>query len=63
MPGKVYVIQSDSTLRALSEQPYPQEEHQQAFLAKYPDLLAGDQMNESAPDRDAGTVSAFGQRP
>lgn len=51
MPGKIYVIQSDSTLQALSEQPYPQEGHLQDFLAKYPDLLAGDQMNEADPRR------------
>ena len=51
MPGKIYVIQSDNILRALSEQPYPLEDHLQSFLAQYPDLLAGDQMNEAEPRR------------
>ena len=51
MSGKIYLIQDDETLHALSEQPYASEDRLQFLLAKYPDLLAGDQMNEAAPRR------------
>jgi len=51
MPGKIYLIQSDKTLQALSQQPYPNEDDFQSLLEQYPDLLAGDQMNEAAPRR------------
>ena len=51
MPGKIYLIQNDKTLQALSQQPYPNEDDFQSLLEQYPDLLAGDQMNEAAPRR------------
>ena len=51
MSSKIYLIQDDETLHALSEQPYASEDRLQFLLAKYPDLLAGDQMNEAAPRR------------
>ncbi len=51
MPGKIYLIQNDKSLQALSQQPYPNEDDFQALLEHYPDLLAGDQMNEVAPRR------------
>ena len=51
MSGKIYLVQDDETLHALSEQSYASEDRLQILLAKYPDLLAGDQMNEAAPRR------------
>jgi hypothetical protein len=51
MPGKIYLIQDDKTLQALSQQPYPNEDDFQLLLERYPDLLAGDQMNEAVPRR------------
>jgi hypothetical protein len=51
MPGKIYLIQNDKSLQALTQQPYPNEDDFQALLEQYPDLLAGDQMNEAAPRR------------
>jgi len=49
MSDKIYLIQNDQSLQALSQQPYPNEDDFQALLEQYPDLLAGDQMNEAAP--------------
>ncbi len=51
MSGKIYLIQDDSTLQALSQQPYANEDLLQTLLAQYPDLLAGEQMNEASPRR------------
>jgi hypothetical protein len=51
MVGKIYLVQNDKLLQALSQQPYPNESDFQSLLEQYPDLLAGDQMNESAPRR------------
>ena len=51
MPGKIYLIQDDKSLQALTQQPYPNEDDFQSLLEQYPDLLAGDQMNEAAPRR------------
>ena len=51
MSRKIYLIQSNNTLQALSQQPYPNEDLFQGLLEKYPDLLAGDQMDEVNPRR------------
>lgn len=51
MQGRIYLIDQDETLQALPEQPYDSEDLLQALLAKYPDLMAGEQMNEDAPRR------------
>ncbi len=51
MPGKIYLIQNDKSLQALTQQDYPNEDDFQTLLEQYPDLLAGDQMNEGAPRR------------
>lgn len=51
MTGKIYLIQSNNTLQALSQQPYPNEDLFQGLLEQYPDLLAGDQMDEANPRR------------
>ncbi len=49
MPGKIYLIQNNKSPQALSQQSYPNEDDFQALLKQYPDLFAGDQMNEAAP--------------
>ncbi len=51
MSGKIYLLQEDDTLQSLSEQPYSSEDLLQTLLEKYPDLLAGDQIDESEPRR------------
>ena len=50
MSGKIYVVDGDD-LHALSETKYEAEARLQKLLASHPDLLAGDQMNESNPRR------------
>ncbi|MBS1252773.1 MAG: hypothetical protein MAG451_01815 [Anaerolineales bacterium] len=51
MSGQIYLLQEDGTLQSLSEQPYGSEDLLQMLLEKYPDLLAGDQIDESEPRR------------
>jgi hypothetical protein len=51
MAGGVFLIQKDESLVAMTEQPYDTEEVLQVLLAKYPDLLAGDQMDAEDPRR------------
>lgn len=51
MSGKIYLIQDDDTLLEMSERPYANEDILQALLGKYPDLLAGEQMNSAEPRR------------
>lgn len=51
MSGKIYLIERDETLRALREESYDSEDLLQTLLANYPDVLAGDQVNEAAPRR------------
>lgn len=51
MGGKIYLIQQDDTLQDLSEAPYASEDLLQALLEKYPDLLAGDQIDSVEPRR------------
>ena len=51
MTGKIYLIQSNNTLQALSQQPYSNEDLFQSLLEKYPALLAGDQMDEAKSRR------------
>jgi len=48
---KIYLLQKNGTLQSLSGQPYSSEDLLQTLLEKYPDLLAGEQINESAPRR------------
>jgi hypothetical protein len=47
----IYVIQGDDQLIEMSEQAYDSEDLLQSLLAKYPNLLAGEQMNGAAPRR------------
>ncbi len=51
MTGRIYHIDQNETLRALPERPYDSESLLQELLAKYPDLLAGEQMDEESPRR------------
>jgi hypothetical protein len=51
MTGRIYLLQDDGTLESLSERPYFREDLLQELLGDYPDLLAGDQINETAPRR------------
>lgn len=51
MAGGVFLIQKDESLVAMTEQPYDSEDVLQVLLAKYPDLLAGDQMDVEVPRR------------
>lgn len=47
MSGKIYLIQSNNALQALSQQSYPNEDLFQGLLEQYPALLAGDQSAET----------------
>lgn len=51
MARKIYLVEEDGSLRSLEEQLYDSEDLLQTLLEKYPDLLAGDQMDESSPRR------------
>ena len=44
MTGGMYLLQGDDNLIAMTEAPYDSEDVLQSLLAKYPDLLAGDQL-------------------
>lgn len=51
MTGTIYLVQNDGSLVEMSEQSYDTEDLLQGLLAQYPNLLAGDQMNEADPRR------------
>ena len=51
MTGGMYLLQGDDNLIAMTEAPYDSEDVLQSLLAKYPDLLAGDQLPGSEPRR------------
>lgn len=51
MNGGIFLIQNDGRLSEMKEQPYKSEGLLQELLAKYPNLLAGDQMDNAAPRR------------
>ena len=51
MKGGIFLIQDDGQLIEMTEQKYDSEELLQELLAKYPNLLAGDQMDSSSPRR------------
>lgn len=50
MPG-IYLIREDGSLTEMSETPYDSEDILQELLAKYPNLLAGDQVDSGSPRR------------
>ncbi len=51
MTGGVFLIQDDGQLVEMGEQPYGSEEKLQELLARYPNLLAGGQIDAAAPRR------------
>ncbi|MHC1594613.1 MAG: hypothetical protein ACXQT2_04820, partial [Methanotrichaceae archaeon] len=51
MSGKIYLLEENGTLRSLDKKPYDSEDLLQTLLERYPDLLAGDQIDEAAPRR------------
>ncbi len=51
MSGRIFLLDGDRTLRPMKEEPYDSEDLLQALLADYPDLLAGDQIDDNDPRR------------
>ena len=49
--GGIFLIQNDETLVEMSEQKYDSEDRLQGLLEKYPNLLAGDQIDSEVPRR------------
>lgn len=49
MGGGIYLIQDDDRLVEMTEQAYESEDRLQELLEKYPQLLAGDQIDRAAP--------------
>jgi hypothetical protein len=49
--GGIFLIQSDGQLVEMTEEGYVSEDMLQEYLAKYPNLLAGDQMDSANPRR------------
>ncbi|MFC1515797.1 hypothetical protein ACFL7E_03460 [Thermodesulfobacteriota bacterium] len=49
MSGGIFLIKDDDTLVEMNEQAYDSEDILQEFLAKYPNLLAGDQIDRETP--------------
>jgi hypothetical protein len=50
MPG-IYLVREDGSLVEMSETPYDSEDLLQELLAKYPNILGGDQMDSGSPRR------------
>ena len=51
MSGGIYLVRSDGQLVEMTEQDYVSEDRLQELLAKYPNLLAGDQIDNDEPRR------------
>lgn len=51
MSGGIYLVQGDGQLVEMTEQDYASEDRLQELLAKYPNLLAGDQIDSNEPRR------------
>ncbi|MCK9441813.1 MAG: hypothetical protein M0Q13_10390 [Methanothrix sp.] len=51
MASGMFLIQNDGSLIEMEEQAYPSEDHLQKLLATYPNLLAGNQIDETNPRR------------
>ena len=51
MPGRMFIINEQDDLIPIEETPYDSEAVLQTLLAKYPDLLAGDQISPVSPRR------------
>ena len=50
MPG-IFLLKNDDQLIEMTNQKYESEDLLQGLLAKYPNLLAGDQMDSESPRR------------
>lgn len=51
MTGTIYLLENGGKLQSLTEQPYGNEDLLQKLIVDYPDLLAGDQIDETTPRR------------
>jgi len=51
MASGMFLIQNDGSLIEMEEQVYPSEDYLQELLATYPNLLAGNQIDEANPRR------------
>jgi hypothetical protein len=51
MSGRIYLLDDNSGLIPMEETAYESEKLLQELLAKYPDLLAGEQMDSDTPPR------------
>ena len=51
MSRKIYLLRDNDALLPMEEAGYTSEDLLQTLLQNYPDLLAGDQMNEASPRR------------
>jgi len=51
MTSGIFLIQDDDRLVEMNEQPYDTEDLLQGLLAKYPNLIAGDQIDAESPRR------------
>jgi hypothetical protein len=51
MTGDIYLIRNNGELVEINERGYDTEDLLQELLAKYPNLLAGDQKDDAAPRR------------
>lgn len=51
MSGGIYLIQDNGELLEMNEQAYDSEDLLQGLIEKYPNLLAGDQINKESPRR------------
>jgi hypothetical protein len=51
MSGVIYLLQEGGELVPMAEEAYDSEDLLQRLLARYPDLMAGDQMDTAAPRR------------
>lgn len=47
MSGGIYLVQGDGQLVEMTDQDYASEDRLQVLLAKYPNLLAGDQIDSN----------------
>ncbi|NMD72752.1 hypothetical protein HHO41_21225 [Bacillus sp. DNRA2] len=58
--GSIFIISEDNTLLRMEETSYDSEELLQKLLDNYPDLLAGDQINQEIPRRWIPIAREFG---
>lgn len=51
MTDRIYVVTGDDTLKPMEVSPYAREDVLQRLLERYPDLLAGEQVDPDDPRR------------